>query len=438
MLSHKNSTPTNSRTADIIIVGAGMVGSLLASLLKDSGLRIILLERDGVTEPGHNASFEPRVSALTRASENLLKHVGAWPLIEQHRFSPYNTMTVWDADGSGKISFSARELGESHLGILLENRLLQWALTHTATQSGNVDFLCPVQLTHMEKLPQGWQLTLADGQKLIAPLVVGADGALSAVRQFAGISTRDTPYQQRAIVTTVRTQKSHQHTAWQRFSVTGPLAFLPMKHESDHDHYCSIVWSQDDAEAERILALDDESFRQELGAAIEHTLGEIDWCDRRFSFPLHARHATDYVREGLALIGDAAHNIHPLAGQGVNLGLLDAAVLAEEILRAQQRNISWHSHDTLTRYQRRRRAHNTLILNSMTGFKRLFGSHNPLFVVVRNIGLSLSNQLQPLKLEFARVAMGLTGDLPQAAQAPKIGLSSMPAKETSPTSPLNP
>lgn len=406
------------KNADIVIVGAGMVGSLLASLLKDSGLSVLMLERATVTAPAKDDAFEPRVSALTRASENMLRHVGAWQDIENIRSCRYSAMTVWDADGSGRVQFNAGELGETHLGVLVENRLIQWALTHAATRANNVELRCPAQLQELERLPNAWQLTLDDGEKISARLVIGADGAQSAVRQLSGIACTETDYGQRAIVTTVRTQMPHEFVARQRFMTTGPLAFLPLQSHAGDTHCCSIVWSQDEKEAQRLLALDDEAFKRELGFAFEHTLGNIEWADARYSFPLRAQHASDYVREGIALIGDAAHAIHPLAGQGVNLGLLDAAVLAEEIMRALERHIPWCSENTLLRYSRRRRAHNTLILNSMTGFRRLFASQQPLLVLARNIGLGVTNHILPLRQEFARVAMGLTGDLPVAAKAP--------------------
>lgn len=405
-----------SNKYDIIIVGAGMVGSLLAALLKDSGLSILMLERAAVQAPAPDAPFEPRVSALTRASENLLRHVGAWAAVEACRCCAYAGMTVWDADGSGRVEFSAREIGESHLGVLVENRLLQSALTEAALAADNVTLRCPAQLAHLERLPQGWQLTLDNGELLQATLVIGADGAQSAVRNMVGVDVRSTDYHQRAIVTTVRTQQPHRFTAWQRFSATGPLAFLPLVTANGDEHYCSIVWSQDEQEAQRLLSLDDATFRRELGLAFEHTLGEIEAVDPRYSFPLRAAHAAAYVRDGLALIGDAAHAIHPLAGQGVNLGLLDAAVLAEEIRRALDRKIAWWNEATLSRYARRRRAHNTLILNSMTGFQKLFGSQHPLLVVVRNIGMRATNGFLPVKQELARVAMGLAGDLPASAR----------------------
>lgn len=403
---------------DIAIVGGGMVGSLLAALLGDAGLDIVLLERAGVIPPQAEDAFEPRVSALTRASENLLRHVGAWEAIAAVRACPYTGMAVWDANGTGRVEFSAKELGESHLGVMVENRLLQWALTQVAVASPRVRLQCPAQLEALERLPDAWLLTLAGGGQCQARLVIGADGALSAVRRLAGIGVRETGYEQRAIVTTVRTERPHGDTARQRFSATGPLAFLPLQGADGDRHACSIVWSQDEPEAQRLLGLDDDAFCRELGFAFEHALGAITGCDARHSFPLRARHAERYAQEGLALIGDAAHAIHPLAGQGVNLGLLDAAVLAEEIRRAQERGLPWWGEDTLARYSRRRRAHNTLILNSMTVFKTLFASNNPLLVIARNLGMEATGRLLPVRQELARVAMGLAGDIPAAARAP--------------------
>lgn len=401
---------------DIVIVGAGMVGSLLAALLRESGLAIELLERGAVGAPAADDPFEPRVSALTRASENLLRHAGAWEAIAAIRSCAYTRMEVWDGNGTGRIEFNAKELGESHLGVMVENRLLQWALTETARASPQVTLRIPAELKALEKLPGGWLLTLEGGEQLQARLVIGADGARSAVRRLANIGVREHDYRQRAIVTTVFTEQPHGDTARQRFSATGPLALLPLRTHEGGTRQCSIVWSQDEAEAQRLLALDDAAFCRELGFAGEHALGAITGCDPRYSFPLRAVHAERYTGDGLALIGDAAHAIHPLAGQGVNLGLLDAAVLAEEILRAQARGVAWWGEDTLARYSRRRRAHNTLILNSMTAFQKLFGSEHPALVLARNLGLSASNALLPLKQEFARVAMGLAGDLPALAR----------------------
>ncbi|MCC2637507.1 MAG: 2-octaprenyl-3-methyl-6-methoxy,4-benzoquinol hydroxylase [Moraxellaceae bacterium] len=406
------------KEVDIVIVGAGMVGSLLAALLKDAGLDIVLLERGGVSAPERDDPFEPRVSALTRASENLLRHAGAWEAIAALRCCPYTRMEVWDGNGTGRVEFSAAELGETHLGVMVENRLLQWSLTEAAKASPRVTLRCPAQLVALERLPARWLLTLDDGEQLAAQLVIGADGAQSAVRRLANIGVREHEYGQRAIVTTIYTENPHDDTARQRFAATGPLALLPLRTREGDTHQCSIVWSQDEKEAQRLLALDDAAFCRELGFACENVLGVITGCDSRYSFPLRAVHSETYTRDGLTLIGDAAHAIHPLAGQGVNLGLLDAAVLAEEIVRAQARALPWWGEDVLARYSRRRRAHNTLILNGMTVFQKLFGSEHPALVLARNLGLSATNGLLPVKQEFARVAMGLAGDLPALARAP--------------------
>lgn len=406
------------KQVDIVIVGAGMVGSLLAALLRDAGLDIVLLERGSVGAPDREDPFEPRVSALTRASENLLRHVGAWEAIAGLRCCPYTRMEVWDANGTGRIGFSAQELGESHLGVMVENRLLQWSLTEAATASPRISLRCPAELVAMERMPAQWRLTLADGEVIDTRLVIGADGARSGVRRLAGIGVREHDYGQRAIVTTIYTEQPHGDVARQRFARTGPLALLPLRTHDGGRGQCSIVWSQDEAEAQRLLALDDAAFCRELGFACEHALGAITGCDARYSFPLRAVHSERYTGDGLALIGDAAHAIHPLAGQGVNLGLLDAAVLAEEIARARARGLPWWGEDVLARYSRRRRAHNTLILNSMTAFQKLFGSEHPALVLARNLGLTTANALLPLKQEFARVAMGLAGDLPALARAP--------------------
>lgn len=401
---------------DIIVVGAGMVGSLFAAALRESGLRVALIDGQPPKKPEVSGPFEPRVSALTRASERMISNVGASALLADTRFCRFTDMDVWEADGTGHVHFSAREIGEPHLGIMVENRLLQWALTEVAIASPQVEFICPDQLKHLERLPQSWQVSLASGRTVQAPLVVGADGALSAVRAQAGLSLKELDYHQHGIVTTVRCEQPHQNTAWQRFLPTGPLALLPVLTQDGDAHHCSIVWTLDDAEVERVMALDDEAFCRELGIAFEHRLGRITQADRRFKFPLRARHADAYAKEGVALIGDAAHTIHPLAGQGVNLGFLDAAVLAEEILHARARGLAVDEYSVLRRYSRRRRGHNALLMHSMTGFQRLFGADDLSLRLLRNVGMRAFDKLGPVKNQVMREAMGLGGELPGLAR----------------------
>jgi 2-octaprenylphenol hydroxylase len=264
-----------------------------------------------------------------------------------------------------------------------------------------------------------WQVTLTDGTQVRPRLLIGADGAQSRVRDQLGFRCRTWAYDQCAIVTTVTSAKPHSDVARQVFLETGPLAFLPLRPTTEARHSCisSIVWSLDTTEAKKMMALDDTAFRAQLARAFEYRLGDIVASDRRFSFPLTQNHAVDYVLPGVALIGDAAHTIHPLAGQGINLGFLDAAVLAEEILQAHSNNgLSIDDFSVLRKYQRRRKPHNLMLMSAMEGFKRLFGLDVPPVRIARNLGLSFFNRHSFIKQEIMQRAMGLHGDLPALAQ----------------------
>lgn len=235
------------------------------------------------------------------------------------------------------------------------------------------------------------------------------------MRRLAGCETREWDYLHHAIVTSVRCTEPNQQTAWQRFTDDGPLAFLPLQKEGD-SHWCSIVWSVTEAEAQRLMALDEAAFRQALGRAFEYRLGEVLEADPRLCIPLRQRHAKRYVQPGLALIGDAAHTIHPLAGQGVNLGLLDAAVLAEVLLGASTRGAQLGDPRVLSRFERRRMPHNLAMMAAMEGFERLFQA-NPLPLRwLRNAGLKSVQALPEAKALFVRQALGLIGDLPELAR----------------------
>lgn len=398
--------------ADIVIVGAGMVGSLLAAALKETGLDIVMLDAARVSPPAADDPYEPRVSAISRASEHMFRHVGAWDRVTAVRYSPYTRMEVREEEGGAELTFNAADIGESHLGCLVENRLMQSALTAAALDGARVRLLAPARLTGLDRRPGHWQLTLDNGDVLQARLVVGADGAQSAVRRLAPLSMTEWDYGQKAIVCTVRTEKPHDRTARQIFLKTGPLALLPLP----DPHLCSIVWSAGHARADSLLAMDDAAFLTALAAAFGPALGAIEWADRRYAFPLVARHAERYTLPGLALIGDAAHNIHPLAGQGVNLGFLDAAVLAEEILRGLARGLPPGHESVLSRYARRRRGHNALIMHSMTGLERVYAAHWPWLIQLRNDGVGFVNRFLPLKAFFERQALGLEGDLPELAR----------------------
>jgi len=409
---------------DVIVVGGGMVGTALAVALAsqpfDNPLRIALIEAQtpaAMPKIDKNTPFEPRVSALTQASRQLFTNIGVWPHIARQRYGLMQQMTVWDADGTGHIEFCAEDLGQSELGFIVENHITVAALFERLQAFDNIDLVAPGRIEELSGYQQGQRtVRLQDGREFSALLVVGADGAQSQVRELAGISYQEKSYQQSAIVTTVKTAQPHQHTAWQRFLDTGPLAFLPLRNSEGDDHSCSIVWSLDDNELDAKMALDDESFAAALARAFEHRLGDIVEVDKRFAFPLRQRHADLYVQPGLALVGDAAHTIHPLAGQGVNLGLMDVAVLTEELMRASQRQLAPGELSVLQRYQRRRRGDNALMMSTMSGFKLLFGETALPVRWVRNTGMNWLNELSPLKNRVAANAMGLSGDLPELAK----------------------
>ena len=396
---------------DVLVVGAGIAGSALAAALTGRGLRLAVVEARPLAAgpapptPGL-AGFDRRVSALTPRSRRFLDTLGAWAPLAAQRVCDYGHMTVWDAEGTGRIDFSAAEVGADALGTIVENRLLVAALQARWLSAADVAALAPDSVEAVAREGGRLRLRLASGGSVSAALVVAADGAQSPLRQALGFRTREWDYGQQAIVASVATARSHAETVWQRILPTGPLALLPLP-VGDDAHYCSIVWSADDSLAEQLLALGDEPFCAALSAASEHCLGEVLASSPRLSFPLRQRHAVDYVAPGVALVADAAHTIHPLAGQGINLGLADVEVLAREILRAARLALDPGSLDVLGRFQRERKGDNLLMMAAMEGFKRLFGARAPSARLLRNSGLRLVDGAVPLKRQLVRRAMGM-------------------------------
>jgi 2-octaprenylphenol hydroxylase len=394
---------------DVIIVGGGLVGASLACALKDTNLSIALIEAQtpNMQETGdvtlENADL--RVSALNRASEAFLRSLGAWQTFPAARLSAYDKMRVWDGEGTGHIQFDAAELAETHLGHIVENTVTNTGLMHALVQQTNVQVFSPVKLQSIERLSDtqtSYLLELDNGQLLQTPMIVAADGARSWIRDWAGFETREWDYQHHALVCTVEVEREHEHCAWQRFTEDGVLAFLPMA----QPNLCSIVWSCPQQRAERLLALDDSAFLQELSRTFEHKLGQVLGCGKRAAIPLRQRHAKTYVKDGIVLVGDAAHSIHPLAGQGVNLGFMDAYVLADEMKQAQARGLSPSHAQVLARFERRRMPENLAMMASMEGFKRLFAVKSPALRWVRNWGMTKMNRLDFLKNHIVQLAMG--------------------------------
>lgn len=408
-----NTTTNNNQSYDVLILGGGMVGLTLACALGQStALRIAVIE---AYEPGDVTAgddYELRVSAISRGSQQVFMNLNAWDGMKRRRVSPYEHMHVWDSTGDGKIHFDAADLGIDALGHIVENKVTQAALLEQLKTLQQVDWLCPLKVESIDYQATGSSVTLDNGRIMKTRLLVGADGASSRVREAAGIELETAPYQQKGVVCVVESTKHHDYTAWQRFLPVGPLAFLPLG-----DGRCSIVWSAEDAEADRLVAMDEAAFCRELEDAFEYTLGAVKSVGPRAAFPLIRRHAKAYVKPGLALIGDAAHTIHPLAGQGVNLGILDAASLAQVITEAVIQRKDFADLKTLRKYERWRRGENTLMMFSMSGFKNLFSNDRAELSLLRNFGLNLVDGLGPVKHGFMRRAMGLDGDLPELARS---------------------
>jgi len=397
---------------DITIVGSGIAGSALAAALTGSGLSIGLVEAQTLGEaelPGQIDinNFDARVSALTPRSQQFLSRIGAWEGIAAQRLCPYSHMTVWDAQGTGVIDFDCAEVGAPVLGHIVENRVIVAALLQRVRCGAEITLLSPVTLDSCATSESGGaSLVLEGGAKIETKLLVAADGAMSRIRNMLKFKTREWDYGHSAIVTTVEVQNSHQNTAWQRFLPSGPLAFLPLPGAQGR-HYCSIVWSVSNDLVQGLMAMDDGGFCAELENAFEHRLGKVRASSPRFSFPLRQRHAVDYVRSGVALVADAAHTIHPLAGQGINLGLADVAVLAGEILAGHERGAEPGQLDLLKRYQRQRKSENLTMMAAMDGFKALFEQPSLPVRLLRNTGMRGVAQLGPLKARLMRRAMGL-------------------------------
>jgi 2-octaprenylphenol hydroxylase len=396
---------------DIIVIGAGVVGLAFANILAQHNgkLQIALLDTRFIDYSAPGASYDNRVSAISRTSQQLLMHLGVWSDIMAFRCSPYREMHVWDSCGNSAIHFRGDDIGETDLGHIVEHQVLNFALLQQLKIYPSVNILPPVYVQKLWQSQEVIRLDLADGTALTANLVVGADGSNSWVRRQANIESYSWDYQQAAVVATVHTELPHGYTAWQRFLPTGPLAFLPLQ----DPHVCSIVWSTTPKKAQELCEVSPEIFQQQLAVALEYRLGKITTADSRQSFPLKMQHAKNYVKSGIALIGDAVHTIHPLAGQGINLGLLDAAWLAEVILTATTKQRAINTLHTLRRYERVRKTHNWETILAMEGFKQLFGNDSPLLVWLRNTGLSLTNYLMPAKQICMYKAMGKMEAVPE-------------------------
>lgn len=401
------------RELDAVVVGAGVVGTAAALGLARAGLEVALVE---AREPPswHLDQPDLRVFAVAPDNAALLERLGAWSQISAARVQPYRAMRVWDAGGGGTLVFDADRLGRHELGWIIENRLLVDRLWSAARQAG-VRLHSPDRITGLEQGLDGVSVELESGRRLRARLVVGADGAGSRVRELVGVGTRGRSYGQRGIVAYVGHARPHQATCWQRFLPGGPLAFLPFADAASGGHRSSIVWSLPEAEAERLLQVDEARFLAELERAFDGPLGALGTVSARAAFPLRRQLASAQLKGRVVLAGDAAHVVHPLAGQGVNLGLRDVAGLLEVAEAAVASGGDPGAPARLARWHRRRRSDNTVSAHAFDLIDRVYSNDSPLPVLVRGHLLGLAGRVPPLTRALWRHAAGLGGGLRPAA-----------------------
>ncbi len=395
---------------DVVIVGGGMVGAAVACCLGGSHLKIAVIENEFPPEFNEAQPHDLRVSALSIASKTILETIGAWQGIEHRRFCPFKRMRVWET--AGDTEFCSDDIGRSELGYIVENRVTQLALLERLQSFENIELICPARIETLNySNHDDSELILNNGRTLTTKLLVAADGAQSKIRQGVNLGVTSWDYQQHAMVIYIETAYPQQDITWQRFVASGPQAFLPLT-----GNFGSIVWYNSPDEVKRLHTLSPENLKQELMATFPDCLGEVNRVIAVTSFPLKRQHAQHYVKHGVALVGDAAHTINPLAGQGVNIGLLDAAALAEVILDATKQGRSISDLSVLKPYEKMRHTENLKMMTVMDVFYQAFSNEFLPLKFLRNLGLGLAERVTPLKNKIMRNAMGLDGVLPKLAR----------------------
>ena len=398
-------SPLSKVDYDVVIAGGGLVGSSLACALGGSALRVLVIET-GPEPIDTGPEYAQRVSAITTGSRNFFRAIGAWEGMQQRRMGLARSMRIWDAGGSGQLRLDSADVAAPCLAYIIENNIMQGALYEQIRSLSNIEYIAGSTVRNLIADEHHLVVETHNGRSVTARLIVGADGGQSFVRQWAQIPTTGWSMQQFAIVAWIRTAQPHDDTAIQRFLPTGPLAFLPL----DDAHYCSIVWSADTDYANQLARLDDHDFRQALTEASEGVFGDIEEMGPRARFPLSIMHAERTTGYRSVLVGDAAHRVHPLAGQGLNLGIADVAALAEVLLET---GGDVGREKVLRKYERWRAGDTRFMVGLMDGFKRLYGSEQPLVQGIRNFGMDLVDGNRLLKQLIMHFAAGDREQLPK-------------------------
>jgi len=395
---------------DVTIVGAGSAGLTLALLLAKQGLSVAIIEKGPAPSSQQQPDYQ-RVSALNPATMRMFSTLGVWPDIAAHA-AAYQHMHVWEADSFGQIAFTAEPGQSADLGWICDNDAIRTQLYLQVVKQPTIQCYFDSTITQLAQTARDVLVQLNSGTILLSQLLVGADGIHSFVRQQQQLPLTHWDYDQQAIVAVIACKEPHQATARQAFLATGPLALLPLP----DPHYCSIVWSADTAHAQHLMALDDHAFNHALTAASQSVLGPLSLHSTRQVFPLTMRYASEWVRGRVVLVADAAHSFHPLAGQGMNLGLMDAAALAQILAEQMAAGKPIYEARALLAYQRWRKAEAQTMIATMEAFKRGFGNDIPALKLLRGAGLVLANKLPGVKQKLMAAALGNSGDLPEIAK----------------------
>jgi len=387
---------------DCVVVGGGMVGAASALSLAELGLTVAIVEKSNPAVFSPEQAFDLRVSAISLASEQLLKQLDVWQQLQSWRMCPYKRLGVWEQERS-YTEFNAKDIKQTHLGHIVENRLIQLSLWKKLQQHNNITIFCPETLIKLEQNSVDVELTLSSNV-LRAKIVIGADGANSNVRKLVHIGTTGWDYAQSAMLINVRTEETQQDITWQQFFKTGPLAMLPLP-----GNYASLVWYHEKDEIKRLSALSHADLELEISTHFPKRLGKVAVIDKG-AFPLTRRHANQYHKGRVLLLGDAAHTINPMAGQGVNLGFKDVKALTHVIATAIGNGESWQQADVLSRYKQKRRTDNLLMMTTMDALYLSFGHVSPLAKLARNAGLMMVNKLPSLKNKALAYACGINSD----------------------------
>ncbi|WP_411706118.1 3-demethoxyubiquinol 3-hydroxylase [Edaphovirga cremea] len=390
----------SAKHSDVVVVGGGMVGAAAALGLARRGWTVAVLEHEAPA--AFNASSPPdlRISAIGCTSVKLLQELGAWQGVAQRRLAPYRRLETWEKPGSDVI-FDAQSLGLPELGFMVENRVLQLALWEQIEQQAAITLYCPDSLKSMQRNENGWQILTDKGMTLSTSLIIAADGANSQVRKLAGIGISGWQYRQSCMLIGVETEFADQDVTWQQFFPSGPRAFLPL-----FGRWASLVWYDSPQRIRYLKSLPMAQLTEEIQRAFPARLGKVRAVSAG-AFPLVRRHARHYVQDGLALVGDAAHTINPLAGQGVNLGYRDVEALLDVLGSARDNGEAWHTQQILLRYQHRRRTDNLLMQSGMDLFYKAFSNELPPVMMARNLALMAAQRAGKLKEYALRYALGL-------------------------------